>query len=113
MNRTISRYIEKNILYPRFVAELPRKSLGIIIVIPCYNEPDITTTLRSLMNCTPPKCEVEVIVSINAGENDDDRVKESNEISKIQIEKLRKELPSWLNVFAIVNNDLPQKKAHV
>ena len=35
------------------------------VVIPCYNEPDILTTLNSLSDCYPPKADVSVLVVIN------------------------------------------------
>ena len=38
MNKTISRYIKQNIKYPLLVEDVPADDLGVIIVIPCYNE---------------------------------------------------------------------------
>jgi glycosyltransferase involved in cell wall biosynthesis len=35
------------------------------IVIPCFNEPDILTTLNSLAACYPPRAEVSVLVVVN------------------------------------------------
>lgn len=40
--------------------------LGIGVVIPCYNEPDLDVCLNSLCAATPPKCDVEVLVLVNA-----------------------------------------------
>ena len=113
MNRTISRYIEKNILYPKVVAETPAKSLGIIVIIPCYNEPDIRSALMSLVTCEKPGCDVEVLVSINAGEKDNNSVKAQNAQSLLQIEGLQKDLPQWLKIYGFIHNELPHKKAGV
>jgi hypothetical protein len=113
MNKTISRYLGKNILYPPLVTMLPHNDVGIIIVIPCFDEPDISTSIRSIANCTPPKCAVELIVSINAGLNDSSDIKRQNLNSKDDILNLRSQMPEWLNVFPTIHNDLPDKKAGV
>lgn len=42
------------------------------IVIPCYNEPDILTTLNSLAACYPPRAEVSVLVVVNDSEESSD-----------------------------------------
>lgn len=39
------------------------------IVIPCYNEPDILTTLNSLAACFPPRAEVSVLMVVNDSED--------------------------------------------
>lgn len=113
MNKTISRYLTKNILYPRFIKDIPQKDLGIIVVIPCHNEPDIISSILSIARCDAPLCTVEVIVSINAGENDDVQIKAQNLRSEQEVEHLKEQLPPWLKVYAIVNNDLVHKKAGV
>jgi hypothetical protein len=38
----------------------------LIIIIPCYNEPDIKKTICSIIACDKPDCAVEVIVLMNA-----------------------------------------------
>lgn len=47
----------------------PADNPQLIVVIPCYNEPDIVSPLQSLAACTPPSYEVEVIVVVNAPEH--------------------------------------------
>ncbi|MCE1200083.1 MAG: hypothetical protein LWW85_14025 [Marinilabiliales bacterium] len=49
---------------PGLPPTLARK--GIFVTIPCYDEPDLITTLDSLAACTPPKTEVTVIVAVNS-----------------------------------------------
>ena len=44
------------------------KKVGIIMAIPCYNEPDILKTLQSFLNCRKPHCFVEIIVAVNYSE---------------------------------------------
>jgi len=113
MNKTISRYINRNILFPRFIDEAPEFGLGIIVVIPCYNETEICASVESIARCVPPQCEVEVIVSINAGKSSPDRVKIRNSDSAKQLSELTEKMPEWLQLFTIMNNELPDKKAGV
>jgi hypothetical protein len=39
------------------------------VIIPCYNEPDLVTTLDSLGKCETPEGHVEVLIVLNAPEN--------------------------------------------
>ena len=73
------KYIQKNEL--KFILPgLPiHPETGIIIVIPCFNEPAITDTLDSLQQCIAPKCRVEVIILINHSENSSDSLKSKSE----------------------------------
>src|SRR5260221_12542825 len=50
----------------RQIAEPPHPGLGIIVVIPCMNEPDLIDSLESLWSCESSNCSVEVIVVINS-----------------------------------------------
>jgi len=50
------------------ITEVPSSELGIIVTIPCHNEPDILETLQSLAHCIPPPCKTEVIVVVNNSE---------------------------------------------
>jgi len=113
MNKTISRYQSKNILYPPLVNSSPRKDLGIIIVVPCFDEPNIAASIFSIAECIPPKCTVELIVSINAGMSDLPEIKNRNLKSMDDVLNLESQLPDWLDVFPIIQNDLPDKKAGV
>ncbi len=51
---------------PRQIAVHPHADLGIVVVIPCHNEPDLVGSLAALWRCDRPGCAVEVIVVINA-----------------------------------------------
>lgn len=59
-------YFERFGFCPRQVAEPPPPDLGIIVVIPCFNEPDLVGSLESLRACDRPVSSVEVIVVINS-----------------------------------------------
>lgn len=46
----------------------PVEGTAIFVVIPCFDEPNLISSLQSLANCTPPTCNVEVITVINASQ---------------------------------------------
>lgn len=54
------------------------ENLHIIVVIPCYNEPDIFRTLQSLLDCDPIDIGIEVIVLINSYAFVSGKIKEFN-----------------------------------
>ena len=63
------RYVEQqNKNYPLKI-ELPEIEASIFIVIPCYNEPDIITTINSLSKCHPPNSKVAVFIVVNSSED--------------------------------------------
>lgn len=45
--------------------------LGLVVVIPCHDEPDVVHTLESLRACRRPRGAVEVLLVWNASERDD------------------------------------------
>ena len=59
-----------------FVLHVAQTDLNIIVVIPCFNEPDIIPTLNALNNCQKPKTAVEVIIVVNSSEIHDNLIKE-------------------------------------
>lgn len=113
MKKTISRYLEKNIMYPQLIERSIKNEVGIIVVIPCFDEPDVVSSVLSIANCSPPEVHVEVIVSINAGEQDGAEIKAQNQKSYDDLIALDAKLPSWMVVHPIMNNELPTKKAGV
>ena len=80
-----NKYLLKN-LNEALISEGPERDLGIIVVIPCFKEPDILQTLQSLAQCKLPECLVEVIVLVNHSEVASESVKEFNQntIDEIQ-----------------------------
>lgn len=94
--------------------ETVSEDLGIIITIPCYNEPEILTTLKSLYLCHPTKHSVEILILINQPEGSDPDVIEQNN-------KSYSEIKSWINshndnqkIFRVIRaGDLPEKYAGV
>lgn len=107
-------YIEKHALYSSFIAENPNDDLFLSVVIPCFNEPDIISSLNSLWECDRPDCSVEVFVVINASEDSDKQNVKQNEISEQNInEWLKAHSDEKFKVYKIVLNSLPKKDAGV
>ncbi len=50
-----------------------------MVVIPCFNEPDLLGSLESLAICDPPGCAVEVIVVVNSSVNSIEEVRLQNQ----------------------------------
>ena len=67
--------------------------MSIRIIIPCYNEPEITATIRSLFACEAVDCPVEIIVVVN-----------SYQISPKEILELNQQSYKQLNDFANTYN---------
>ncbi len=61
-----SAWLGERALFPELIKEVPPENTGIIVVIPSYDEPDITVLLDSLALCVKPACSVEVIIIVNA-----------------------------------------------
>ncbi len=60
-----TKWLAENALFPELFKEKPCDNTGIIVVIPAYNEPDITLVLDSLALCDEPSCKAEVIIIVN------------------------------------------------
>lgn len=56
----------------------PRSDTGIIVVIPCYDDEFVFTTLSSLNSANSPQCHVEVIVVVNSAEDTPTPIVEKN-----------------------------------
>lgn len=96
------------------LSEVPKVGTQLIVTIPCYNEPDLLTTLKSLCECLPTKCKVEVIVGINCGANASDAVRNQNQQTLQAFEKWRDvegHQFGHLNFHALYVDDLPAKHA--
>ena len=106
--------------YSRFnVAEAhittpPDKDLRMIVVIPSYNEPDITKSLRSLLDCSPTLFPVEIIVVVNAPENAPEPVVNQNLETLAQVEYIASHnTRNDIKIYPVYRPDLPKKHAGV
>lgn len=71
-------YYKRYSVAPKIFNGNPRCDTGIIVVIPCYADEFIFTTLRSLDSADRPPCSVEVIVVVNSADDTDVAVFEKN-----------------------------------
>ncbi len=94
------------------ISDPPRAGTRMIVVIPCYNEPEVTISLGSLDRCIAPGCEVEIIVVVNHGEHDEDSIKSFNISTALIIEFWAKDHPKY-PCHVIRAFDLDHKKAGV
>lgn len=107
-------YISKYGVRPQLISHLPEADLGIVVVIPACNEPDINNAISALYNCDRPACSVEVIIVVNSSESAPIELKEQNE-------KTLQDCLAWqhktaeqkFRVFALLENSLPAKHAGV
>lgn len=73
-------YLKKHNVASPLVSEWHR-AVSMVIVIPCYNEPNLNETLEALRCCSPIHKHVEVILLINSGEQCSEAVKTQNRVS--------------------------------
>lgn len=107
-------YLNKYGFQPSVIASSPQKNLGIIVVIPCYNETDLINTLNALKTCCLPSCAVEVITIINAGESTPQDIKILNRATyNSGKEWAKKNNHPALQFHFILEEELPKKHAGV
>lgn len=86
----VSSYLEKHAIRPKLLKVKPTKQLGLIIVIPSFNESQLLRTLKSIQSCQKPSRDVEVIVVFNASQSAESSIKQRNI-------KTSDELIEWYN----------------
>lgn len=110
----LAHYLQKHQFSAPQINETPSKKLGIIVVIPCYNEENITGILQSLYECDQPQCDVEVQVVLNSPEDASTEVIERNAFRKKDFEEWKKTHSSNKVRFYMLNfPSLPSKDAGV
>lgn len=62
---------------PQITAD-PSQNLGLVVVVPVYDEPCLNQSLQSLRDCERPPCGVEVLLVFNSSERDSDAVRLRN-----------------------------------
>ena len=107
-------YFNKFGEYQPLISTTPSNDLGLIVVIPSYNEPNLEQSLQSILNCNLPDCSVEIITVINYPINSPAEVIENASycIEKV-IEKGRVASNPRLAFHYILASDLPKKQAGV
>jgi len=90
------------------------KRASLFVVIPCYNEPDILTTLNSLAACFPPIVDVSVLVVINDSEDAPEDAIEQNISTLNSIREWKLEHKNlFFDVQRVYAKALPRKWAGV
>lgn len=71
-------YLDRYSTKTQYIESPPNNDLKIIVIIPCFNEPNIVRTLQSLYDSKRISSSVEVIIHINSGEHVSDEIKAQN-----------------------------------
>ncbi len=95
------------------IDDKPNNNLGLIVVIPCFNEPNIIDSIESLAMADEPKKSVEVIVVVNHGEQHSNEIKQQNAESIYDLENWVSNQKSFLKLHIIKAFNLPKKHAGV
>jgi len=110
----INRYLERRQLYPFQIAAEPSRDLGLLVVIPCFDEPDFAATLSSLAACDPPGCDVEILIVVNGPDGADRAVLENNLRALHQVAAAgQSNKANWLRFHGIHHEQLPIRQAGV
>jgi hypothetical protein len=110
----VNYYLDRFSVREQLIFNKVSPDLGIIVVIPCCNEPDLVTSLQSIVDCNLPDCRVEVITVINASEKADKDVLKQNKKALTEAQQWSEEnKPAGINFYFIEENDLPKKHAGV
>lgn len=79
--RHANEYLAKHQHWRALPGVRAHPELGLVVVIPCHDEPDVLATLESLRRCTRPRAAVETLLIVNASQADDDAVRARNRAS--------------------------------
>ena len=82
-----TEWLAERAIFPAVINETPDYKTGIVVVVPAFNEPDITALFDSLSECSEPECKVEIIVVINARADSGEELIQNN---KICIENIKR-----------------------
>jgi glycosyltransferase involved in cell wall biosynthesis len=110
----LQHYIEQQTNRFYKCLDRPLKRSSIFVVIPCYNEPDILTTLNSLSHCFPPVKEVSVLIVINSSEDaPQEAILQNNSTSDCIVSWHTLHPQLFFDVQRILAPELPKKWAGV
>jgi len=108
------KYYERFSFCEAQIAQPPHPELGLAVVIPCFNEPDLVGSLESLWNCERPGGATEVIVVLNSSIGCPAPIRLQNERSSQEASFWMAEHQDPLLTFHLVHlPNLPRKHAGV
>ncbi|NLA61740.1 MAG: glycosyltransferase family 2 protein [Bacteroidales bacterium] len=107
------KYIQKHQAYNKYA--IPAGfDYGMVVVIPCFDEPDVLTTLRSLMQCVATQYPVGVLVVVNSSELTDVAIVKHNRVTYDEVVAFTKENNQpQLAFHALLCENMPRKHAGV
>lgn len=107
------KYIQKHQAYNKYPIPVDF-DYGMVVVIPCFDEPDVITTLRNLMLCESTQSPVGVLVVVNSGELSDEKAIQNNRKTYDALIAFAKEHNQFnLTFHALLCENLPRKHAGV
>jgi hypothetical protein len=110
----VSYYFQRFGFCSAQIADPPHPNLGIVVVIPCYNEPNLLDSLKALWECARPEKAVEVIVVINSSEGAPPDVKARNLRSLQEANSWsREDCDKYFRIHLLQFPDLPRQHAGV
>ncbi len=108
------KYLVSRTLYPALIPDKPPQDLGIIVVIPACNEPELEKTIASLSCCEAPHVRVEVIVVINEPEDCLPEVSSQNQKNAFLMQERKKARPElFFDLYVLYPAPFPKKHAGV
>ena len=94
-------YLQNKTIFTKQIHSRISLNLGLVVVIPAFDEPFLLLSLMNLKKCELPSCDVEVIVIINDSEKTAPEIKEANF-------QLFKQADAWAKA-----NSKPRLKFHI
>ncbi|MGV8095942.1 MAG: glycosyltransferase [Mangrovibacterium sp.] len=109
-----SYYIETRVPVVALIHERPSERLGIVVMIPACNEPELLRTIGSLSCCEVPRQAVEVIVVVNEAEGCQKETSLQNDRSILLLEEWKSAHPeAFFNLYPVRPDPFPKKHAGV
>jgi hypothetical protein len=107
-------YLERYGSGPLEILPKPDPDLFLIVTIPAFKEPDLSSSLLSLISCDPPGVKWEILININYPENSDETVVVISQQSLTACQQLSKSLNrDDLQIHCLWNPDMPRRHAGV
>ena len=107
------KYIDKHKRYDEYAVS-SSFNYGMVVVIPCYDEPNLFNTLDSIQLCTPTHNPVAVLVVINSSEITDEKIILHNRNTFNELLDYAKEYNTLeLSFHGLLCENLPKKHAGV
>lgn len=108
------KYLQKHTYQSVVYDAEPHQELKMIVMIPCFNEPDIVRSLQSLWDAARPDCAVETIVIVNESELSEEVVLKQNLQSVQEIKDWQKQhVDDRFRIYVQHVKAMPKKHAGV